>query len=107
VIGRRFRTKVTAEQRGTVEGATEILRQCVERYNELDEGFICTIEREELCDILYKIGECCGPDSEDDRVDEWRDWSGGRGRTGPFVQRVLPSGSSASVIGSRRVSSIV
>jgi hypothetical protein len=60
--------------RGTAEGATEILRQCVERYNELDEGFICTLEREELCDILYEIGECCGPDSEDDWVDEWRDW---------------------------------
>ena len=47
-------------KRGTVEDATEIFRQCVERYNELDEGFICTIEREELCDILYEIGDYCG-----------------------------------------------
>src|SRR5262249_52288862 len=61
-------------RRGTVEDATETLRRCVERYNELDEGFICTIEREELCDILYEIGSFCGLDSEEDWVDEWRDW---------------------------------
>lgn len=57
-----------------VEDATEVLRRCIERYNELDDGFICTIEREELCDILYEIGDLCGLDSEDDWVDEWRDW---------------------------------
>src|SRR5262245_3672857 len=61
-------------RRGTVEDATDILRRCVERYNELDEGFICTIDREELCDILYEIGGYCGMDSEEDWVDEWRDW---------------------------------
>jgi hypothetical protein len=46
----------------------------VERYNELDDGFICTIEREELCDILYELGDFCGLDSEEDWVDEWREW---------------------------------
>jgi hypothetical protein len=61
-------------ERGTVDDATRILRKCVERYNELDEGFICTIEREELCDILYEIGGYCGLDGEDDWVDEWREW---------------------------------
>lgn len=61
-------------RRGTVEDATDILRRCVERYNDLDAGFICTIEREELCDILYEIGGYCGMDSEADWVDEWRDW---------------------------------
>src|SRR5262249_20918874 len=45
--------------RGSVEKATGVLRRCVERYNELDEGFICTIEREELCDILYELGDFC------------------------------------------------
>jgi hypothetical protein len=61
-------------ERGTVEDATDILRRCVERYNELDEGFICTIEREELCDILYEISGYCGMDNEAEWVDEWRDW---------------------------------
>jgi len=58
----------------SVEDATNVLRQCVERYNDLDDGFICTIEREELCDILYEIGDLCGLDSQEDWVDEWRDW---------------------------------
>jgi len=61
-------------RRGSVEDATDIFRQCVERYNKLDKGFICTIERDELCDILYKIGSYCGMDSEEDWVDEWREW---------------------------------
>lgn len=65
---------VSLGRRGKVEDATAVLRGCVERYNELDEGFICTIEREELCDILYEIGELCGLVSSDDWVDEWRDW---------------------------------
>lgn len=60
--------------KGSVEDATAVLRHCVERYNELDEGFICTIEREELCDILYELGDLCGLDAEEDWVDEWRDW---------------------------------
>ena len=59
---------------GTVEAASDILRQCVERFNELDDGFITTIEREELCDILYEIGDHSGLDSEDEWVDEWREW---------------------------------
>jgi hypothetical protein len=57
--------------------ALGVLRRCVERFNELDEAdepFICTIEREELCDILYEIGDLCGLESGDEWVDEWRDW---------------------------------
>jgi hypothetical protein len=60
--------------KGSVEDATEALRRCVERYNDLDEGFICTIEREELCDILHELGDLCGLDSAEDWLDEWRDW---------------------------------
>jgi hypothetical protein len=56
------------------DDALDVLRQCIEAYNELDEGFICTIEREELCDHLYEIGDLCGLKDEGDWVDEWRDW---------------------------------
>jgi hypothetical protein len=59
------------------EAALESLRRCVERFNELDEAvgpFIFTIEREELCDLLYEIGGLCGLDSGDEWVDKWRDW---------------------------------
>jgi hypothetical protein len=60
--------------RGSAKAAADVLRRCVERYNELDDGFICTIEREELCDILYQLGDYSGLDGEEDWVDEWRDW---------------------------------
>lgn len=59
---------------GSVAGALHILHQCINRYNELDTGFICTIEREDLCDILYEIGDLCGLDNKEDWVDAWRDW---------------------------------
>src|SRR5262249_14220625 len=60
--------------KGSVEGASDLLRLCIERYNKLDEGFISTIEREDLCEILYEIGDLCGLDNEEEWVDEWRDW---------------------------------
>jgi hypothetical protein len=50
------------------------LRAAVERFNELDDGFIGTIEREDLCDALYKIGEAAGVPSDEEWVDEYRDW---------------------------------
>jgi len=56
---------------GAVEDA---LGRCVEAFNELDDGFICTIERENLCDALYKLGDLCGMSSEVEWVDEHRDW---------------------------------
>ena len=59
---------------GTADAARDVLRGCVERYNELDDGFIATIEREDLCAILYEIGEHCGLDAGDEWVDEWREW---------------------------------
>jgi hypothetical protein len=59
---------------GSVDDATDLLRQCIEEFNELDEGFIGTIEREQLCDMLYDIGDLCGLDGEEEWVDEWRDW---------------------------------
>ncbi len=61
-------------RRGTVADATAVLCGCVERFNALDEGFICTIEREELCEILEEVGEFCGLDSEEDWVGPMRDW---------------------------------
>jgi hypothetical protein len=57
------------------EGVIKQFELCVEGLNSLDaeEQFICTIEREDLCEELYKIGGLCGmPDG--DWVDDWRDW---------------------------------
>jgi hypothetical protein len=68
---------ITLGPEASREAALGVLRRCIERFDELDEAdepFIITIEREELCDILYEIGGLCGLDSSDEWADEWRDW---------------------------------
>ena len=52
-----------------------IVRTAVHRLNEVDDGFICTIEREDLCDHLVAIGTAAGLSSAeiDDALDD-RDW---------------------------------
>ncbi|MGF1579993.1 MAG: hypothetical protein ACFCD0_11590 [Gemmataceae bacterium] len=44
---------------------------CVEALNQLDlkDQFICTIEREELCEQLYNNGQECGMPEDEDLVD--------------------------------------
>jgi hypothetical protein len=54
-----------------------VLRQCIERLNELDkqhEQFICTIEREDLCEAFYEVTHAAGLKDCGDLADEWRDW---------------------------------
>lgn len=54
-----------------VQGA---VHDCVERFNELDQGWISTIEREDICDCLSRIVEFCGLDSSADWIAENREW---------------------------------
>jgi hypothetical protein len=50
------------------------VRHCVERFNELDEGWICTIEREDIVECLGQIVDLCGMDGSAEWVDEGRNW---------------------------------
>jgi hypothetical protein len=55
----------------------DVLRRCVERFNELDEetdGFIYTIEREDICERLYDLIQLTGLEGLDEVADRWRDW---------------------------------
>jgi len=47
--------------------------QCVRRLNDLDDGWITTIEREDLCESIYKIVELAGLEGDEDWVEE-REW---------------------------------
>jgi len=40
--------------------ARRLVRQSVLRFNELNDGWICTIEREDICEELDRIIELCG-----------------------------------------------
>jgi hypothetical protein len=52
----------------------DLLRRCVERFNAAEEngGFIDTIEREDICEVLDKIAEAAGLTDYD--VSAARDW---------------------------------
>jgi hypothetical protein len=38
-----------------------------------DAGWICTIEREDICDVICRLVIACGFEDDDDWYDE-RDW---------------------------------
>jgi len=55
--------------------ARRLVRQCVLRFNKLlDDGWICTIEREDICEELNRIIELCGFSCDDEDWLAGRDW---------------------------------
>jgi hypothetical protein len=66
------------------EGASKkkilsLFEKCVVALNELDESEVLesgidTVEREALCEALYRLGDVVGLDASTEYVDEWRDW---------------------------------
>jgi len=60
-----------AAHRALMRGA---VHDCVERFNELDQGWIHTIEREDICDCLSRVVELCGLDGSADWIGEDREW---------------------------------
>ena len=52
-----------------------IITEAVRALNEIDTGFICTIEREDLCEFFEDLGEQCGLSAEDiEEALENREW---------------------------------
>lgn len=50
------------------------VHECVERFNKMDQGWICTIEREDICDCLGRVVDLCGMDGSADWIAENREW---------------------------------
>lgn len=44
----------------TEESAREAVRQCVQEFNDIDAGWICTIEREEIYTQIGRLIRACG-----------------------------------------------
>jgi hypothetical protein len=57
----------------TEEAARRAVDECVRRFNDIDDGWICTIEREDIYEQLGRIVELCGFECDEDWLDE-RDW---------------------------------
>jgi len=54
----------------------KVLKQYIERFNELNdkECFIDTIDREDICEYLYRLAELSGLEEHAESVEELRDW---------------------------------
>jgi hypothetical protein len=57
--------------------AMAVLRSCTEQLNALDKaqgGFIDTIEREDLCAAIDRLGNAVGIRTKESVADAWREW---------------------------------
>jgi hypothetical protein len=52
----------------------DVIRECVENFNDIDDGWICTIEREDICDLLHELAARVDLDDYDEALTCWRDW---------------------------------
>jgi hypothetical protein len=55
------------------EVARRAVNECVRRFNDLDDGWICTIEREDIYEQVGRVIDLCGFEYGEDWVGE-RDW---------------------------------
>jgi hypothetical protein len=62
----------------TREQIQEEIDRCVQRFNDLDQSWkhpwICTIEREDICEELQDLIELCGYDGSEEEWIRGRDW---------------------------------
>jgi hypothetical protein len=52
----------------------DVIRECVEGFNDIDDGWICTIEREDICELLDELGARVDLDDYGEALECWRDW---------------------------------
>ena len=57
----------------TEEAARRAVDECVRRFNDIDDGWTCTIEREDIYEQVGRAVDLCGFDCQEDWLDE-RDW---------------------------------
>lgn len=54
-----------------------VLKECIERFNEIDadmDHFIETVEREDIYSELEAVAHASGIESHISKIDDWRDW---------------------------------
>src|SRR5262249_2884659 len=55
------------------EAVRQAVDECVRRFNDIDDGWICTIEREDIYEQLSRVVDVCGFDCQEGWLDK-RDW---------------------------------
>jgi hypothetical protein len=57
----------------TEDAARLTVDECVRRFNALDDGWICTIEREDIYEQIARVVGACGFDCQEEWLHE-REW---------------------------------
>jgi hypothetical protein len=57
----------------TEEATRQAVQECVRRFNMIDDGWICTIEREDIYEQIGRVVDACGFNYQEDWLHE-RDW---------------------------------
>jgi hypothetical protein len=57
----------------TEEATRQAVGECVRRFNDIDDGWICTLEREDIYERVSRVVDACGFDCQEDWLDE-REW---------------------------------
>jgi hypothetical protein len=57
----------------TEAAARQAVDECIRRFNGLDDGWICTIEREDICEQVGRAIDLCGFVYAEEWLNE-RDW---------------------------------
>ena len=71
---RRLIDYLIALGRGRTEvAARRAVDACVRRFNRMDDGWICTIEREDIFDQICRVVDACGLECDEGWLGE-RDW---------------------------------
>ena len=64
---------VALGQKMTEKAARKAVDACVRRFNRMDDGWICTIEREDIYEQVCHVVDLCGFDCQEEWLGE-RDW---------------------------------
>jgi hypothetical protein len=55
------------------DGVRRAVDECARRFNDLDDGWICSIERDDISEQIGRVVDSCGLDYDDDWIGE-REW---------------------------------
>jgi hypothetical protein len=64
---------IALNPRPTEAAVRRAVEECVWRFNDLDDGWICTIEREDIWEQVGRVVDLCGFDCQEEWFDG-RDW---------------------------------
>jgi hypothetical protein len=72
-VGRLIDDLLALGRNPSEQAARQAVSACVCRFNDMDDGWICTLEREDIYEQIGRVVDACGFDYQEDWVDA-REW---------------------------------